>query len=417
MILHKKIFIFLTFTYLSLLVGFYFGEDVLGGALNDYTSHFHIASKFKENFLFTLYNYDDLNHRHSPIFYIIKSVVLIFGETGQRIFFLHLYLLIPLFFYKCLKIKFKDISKNYLKLTASFILLFPTYRGYSIWPDPHLLGILFFIISIFYYLKMKENIHPFKNSLLNTLFLSFSAYASPNFGIFVVFFFYEFYKKFYFTKEILIIIFLNIILAVPFFLYLFYFDVNFIFNNNGWDIGNNFYSLKNISNKIIIIISFFLFYLIPFVLLKLNNIKLNFSKISFKYILSIFFYFFILFFFDFSTSYRLTNSGGGFFYNLSNILFNNNYLLFLICFFTYLYLLKIFTIDKKNIIIFLCLIFSNPQITIWQANFSPTIFFAIFLLFNGLINREKFNLKTLVISYIYFFLYLVSNIFFRNILI
>jgi len=417
MILKKKIFIFLFLAYLSLLIGFYLGEDAIGGALNDYKGNEQIAKKFKENFLFTLLNYDDFGARHSPIFYIVKSIVLNLGETGLRFFFLNIYILIPFFFYKCLKIKFKNTSKNYLRLIASLVILFPTYRGYSIWPDPHLFGVLFFIISIFYYLKMKENIQPLKNSLMNTLFLSIAAYASPNFGLFVIFFFYEFFKKFSFGKKIFKIILLNIILSIPFFLYLFYFDINFIFNDNGWDIGDNFYSLKNISNKIIIIISLFLFYLIPLIFYNLKKIRLDFSKFSLKYILAILSYFFIIYFFDFSISYQLTNSGGGFFYNLSNILFKNDYLLFFICFFTYLYLFDFIYSVKKNLIIFICLILSNPQVTIWQANFSPTIFFLIFLLFNGLINEKKLNLKTLIICYVYFSLYLIANLFIRNILI
>jgi len=126
---------------------------------------------------------------------------------------------------------------------------------------------------------------------------------------------------------------------------------------------------------------------------------------------------FIIFFFNFEESYKLTNSGGGFFYNLSNFFFQNNFLLFFLSFFSYLYLLKIFKFDKSNFILFLCLIISNPQVTLWQANFSPTIFIMIFLLFNGVIDKKNLNLKTLIISYLYFFLYLVFNIVIRNVLI
>ncbi len=417
MIIQKKIFVFLFFIYLSLLIGFYFGEDVIGGAFNDYKSLSHVAFKFKDNFLLTLINYDDLGHRHSPIFFIIKSTLLNFGETGHRIFFLHLYMLIPLFFYKCLKLKFKDISRNYLKSIAALVFFFPTYRAYSIWPDAHLLGVLFFIISVFYYLKFKENIHPLKNSLLNTLFLSFAAYASPNFGIFVIFFLYEFFIKFSLKSEIIKIFSLNIILSLPFFFYLFYFNINFIFNDSGWDIGDDFYSLKNISNKIVIIISLLFFYIVPFVLLKFKFKKIYFPEISIRNIIAILLFIIVIYFFDFSDAYKLTDSGGGFVYNLSNLLLNNDYLLFFICFFTYLYLLKIFTVDKKNIVLFLCLILSNPQITIWQANFSPTLFFIMFLLFDGFIKKSDLNYKNLIISYLYFFLYLISNILMRNILI
>jgi hypothetical protein len=280
-----------------------------------------------------------------------------------------------------------------------------------------MLGVLFFIISIFYYLKVKADIKPFESAILNTFFLSLAAYTSPNFGIFVIFFFLEFLKKFYFSKKIFFISLLNIILALPFFFYIFYLDINFIFNNKGWDIGENIYSLNNISNKIIIIISLFLFYLFPLIFTKLTKFKFKSKNLSINFYLSVFIYISIIFFFNFDASYNLTNSGGGFFYNLSDYLLQNNFLLFFLCFFVYLYLLKIFKFDKSNLILFLCLILSNPQVTLWQANFSPTIFFLILLLFTGVIKEKYLDLKTLVISYSYFFIYLISNIVFRNILI
>ena len=417
MILKKNIFIFLIILYFSLIVGFYYGEDSLGASLSDYLGLLYLTDNFKNNFIYNLLNYDDLGHRQSPFFYILNSIIFNFGEIGRRIFFFHIFLLIPIYFYKCLKIKFKNISKDYLKLFASIILLFPTVRSYAIWPDPHLLGVLFFIISTFYYLKFKTNIKPFRNALLNTFFLSLAAYASPNFGVFVIFFFFEFLKKFNFSKKIYTIFILNIILAFPFFFYIFYLNVNFIFNNTGWDIGKNFYSLNNISNKIIIIISLFLFYLFPLILTKFRKFNFQLKKLSINFYFSAMVYIFIIFFFNFEESYKLTNSGGGFFYNFSYFLFQNNFLLFFLSFFAYLYLLKIFKFDKSNFILFLCLILSNPQVTLWQANFSPTIFFLILLLFRGVINEKYLNLKTLIISYSYFFLYLVFNIVIRNVLI
>ena len=417
MILKKNIFIFLIILYFSLIVGFYYGEDSLGASLSDYLGLLYLTDNFKNNFLYNLLNYDDLGHRQSPFFYILNSIIFNFGEIGRRIFFFHIFLLIPIYFYKCLKIKFKNISKDYLKLFASIILLFPTVRSYAIWPDPHLLGVLFFIISTFYYLKFKTNIKPFRNSLLNTFFLSVAAYSSPTFGVFVIFFFLEFLKKFNFSKKIYTIFMLNIILAFPFFFYIFYLNVNFIFNNSGWDIGKNFYSLNNISNKIIIIISLFLFYLFPLILTKFRKFNFQLKKLSINFYFSAMVYIFIIFFFNFEESYKLTYSGGGFFYNLSYFLFQNNFLLFFLSFFAYLYLLKIFKFDKSNFILFLCLILSNPQVTLWQANFSPTIFFLILLLFKGVIDEKYLNLKTLIISYSYFFLYLVFNIVIRNVLI
>jgi len=416
MILKKNIFIFILL-YLSLIAGFYYGEDSLGAANADYEGLKHLNKKFKNDFLFYFLNYNGMGHRQSPFFYILSSVIFDIGELGRRIFFLHIYLLIPIYFYKCLKIKFKDVSKDYLKLFASIILLLPTFRSYSIWPDPHLLGALFFIISIFYYLKMTINVRPFKNSLLNTFFLSIAAYSSPNFGVFVIYFYLEFSKKFFFSKKLLIISLLNIVLSLPFFLYLFYLDVNFIFNNEAHDLNYNYFSLENLSNKLIIIISITLFYLFPFVLTSLNKIRFDFSKLPFSFIFASLTFLFIIYFFDFSTSYKYTNSGGGFFYNLSNLLFQNNILLFILSFFTYLYLLKNFSLNTSNLILFICLILSHPQLTMWQANFSPTILFLLLLLFKNVIYKDNLNLKTLIISYLYFSIYLISNILIRKIII
>ena len=411
MVNSKKINIFIILIYFSLLLGFFYGEDSIGGAFNDYNSHSHIAEKFKSNFLYTLLNYNDLGHRHSPVFYILKSIFLNFGEIGQKILFLHLFLLIPIFFYKSLKITFQDTPKVYLKFLSIIILLFPTFRSYSIWPDPHLLGTLFFIISIYYYLKFTKNKNLFQNSLLNTFFLSLSAYCSPNFGMFAIFFFIKYFLKFKISKEILLLAIFNIFLSLPFFYYVFIFKINFLFSAAGWDIGENFYSITNISNKIIIIISLIFFYLFPFILSK--SIRYNFKYIiESKVELTIYLILFFLacYFFNFFEAYNLTNSGGGFVYNFSKTIFKNDLLLFILCFFAYIYLIQIFIYDKNNLLLFIILILSNPQITIWQANFSPTIYFLILLLFNIRLKKDLTEIKTIYFNYIYFLLYLVSGI-------
>ena len=94
--------IFIFFLYLSLLCGFFLKEDLIGGALNDYKGLFYVTEKFRENFLVTLLNYDDLGHRQSPVFYILSSLIPK-SELLNRLFFIHVFLIIPIFFYKCLK--------------------------------------------------------------------------------------------------------------------------------------------------------------------------------------------------------------------------------------------------------------------------------------------------------------------------
>jgi len=401
--------------YISLLIGFYFGEDSLGGAFNDYQSHYHIADKFNKNFLDTFFSYDSLGHRHSPIFYIFKSF-LIENDVIRRLIFLHFYLLIPIFFYKSLKIVFTKCSKNNLKLISSTLLLFPTIRSYSIWPDPHLLGTVFFIISVYYFLKFKHTkINNFKYSIFNTFFLVLSAYCSPNFGIIVFFYIFEYLKNYGFGNKILIIFFIYLLLSLPFFYYLFYLDINFIFNKAGWDIGSNLLTLNNFANKFIIVNSLFFFYLIPlfitnFYIENLRSIK-NKNFIILVSLLTIFI--FLCFKFDFEAAYKLTNSGGGFFYNFSQLVIKNNIILYLASLLGFLIIISSFYKNFSNVILFLTIIFSNPQLTLWQANYSPFIFIIIFLLLD-LKNKNNIISNYSVISlFIYFSIYLLSNIFLK----
>ena len=395
--------------YFSLLFGIYLNEDLLGGALIDYGGHYHITEKFRDSFLYTLNNYNELGHRHSPVYYILRSI-LPGIDLIERLFFLHLYLIAPLFLYKCLKLKYKNKDKKNLKLLSSCILLLPTFRSYSIWPDPHLFGFLFFIISIYYFIKFKNNCVIFRFAVLNTFFLSLSAYASPNFGIFVIYFLYHYLISFKFSKEFLFILLLNFLLSIPFFYYLFYLDINFLFNDNGWDIGNNFYSIKNISNKIIIISSIFLFYLIPLIEIK-KIVNPDIFKIKVKSLIIVIFIFILSsYYFDFNEIFKLTNSGGGIFYNLSNYLLNNDYLLFFVCFLSCFLFSDIFNKNFSNILIFICILLSNPQLTIWHANHSPTIFVLLLLLFNISFLKNQFNLKDIFQIYLYFLLYIFMNL-------
>ena len=400
--------------YLSIILGFIINEDTLGGAFADYNSLDHVAHKFYDNFIKTLLNYDDLNHRQSPIFYIFKSFFLDFNENFQRLIFLHIFLLIPLIFYKCLKLKFKSINKNNLKLIACLIILFPTFRSYAIWPDPHLMGTLFFLLAIYYYLKFLKKKNDLKFAILNTLYLSLSAYFSPNFGVFVIFFIYEFYKYFNCSSKLMLILFFNLILSLPFFYFLFVLNVDFIFDNSHWDIGKNFYSFNNFSNKIIIVSSLIFFYIIPFSLSISKKISYKFLiKNKYYFLCSIMLFFLACFYFDFEDVYKLTNSGGGFFYNLSNLIFGNNFLLFAICFFITLYLTKIFIENPKNLILFFVLLFSNPQLTLWQANYSPTIFILLYLIFNLQLDENKINRKFIIFQYLFFSGYLIANYFYK----
>jgi hypothetical protein len=89
------------FLYSSLIVGFVYGENLTGGAHNDYTAHKEIILKFSKNFLETLLNFDKESTRHSPLLLIIFSFLTKIGLSDFviRLINLHYLLLIIYFFF------------------------------------------------------------------------------------------------------------------------------------------------------------------------------------------------------------------------------------------------------------------------------------------------------------------------------
>ena len=150
----KNIFI-IFLLYFSLILGFYLNEDTIGGAFNDYSGLLYLPERFKSDFWYTFFNYESLGHRHSPIFFILRSFFLPLGEDITRLIILNFYMLCPIYVYKSLKIILGKVDKNFLILIAFVILTFPTFRSYAIWSDAHMMGATLFTISIYYFLKFK----------------------------------------------------------------------------------------------------------------------------------------------------------------------------------------------------------------------------------------------------------------------
>ena len=149
---------FFLFLYATLIIGFILNENSSGGAIIDYLNQKIISQKFSERFLETFFNFDKEPTRHSPLLIIILSLFEKFNinDSVIRIINLHFLLLIILFFYKCLKIKFKNYNKTLLCLISFLLFLSPTYRSLSVWPDSNLYGLLLFIVSIYYFLNFIE---------------------------------------------------------------------------------------------------------------------------------------------------------------------------------------------------------------------------------------------------------------------
>lgn len=391
------------FLYLSLIGGFIINENSSGGAYGDYLTNKEIIYKFSTNFFETLVHFDKENTRHSPFLYLILSLFKKIGlsDLNIRIINLHFLLLTIFFFYRCLKIKFYNYNNLNLYLISLLLFLSPTFRSLSIWPDSRLYGLLFFIISIYFYLnfiKEKDKNKKFNFALLNTFYLCLASYFSPNFSLFVIYYLLSFFYHYKINKYFFYIILLNFFLSLPAIYYVFYLKI-FFFLNSASAAGKSLIAL-NPANKIILISSIILFHYIPFFFVTKNKFKINFNYLlilGIMLVISIYFF-----------NYNLNFTGGGIIYKLSNILFNNNYFLF---FFSFLGLLLLFNLCYKkinNFILILLIILGNPQLEIYHKYYDPMLLVMFFTLFN--ISFDSQLLKNrIIIFYAFSFLFLIAN--------
>jgi len=393
----------------------YFGEDSLSGAQHDFIHHKKYFYLFSENFYETYKNFGlDFSVRNSPVFYMFFSIFLKLGLTLESLKLINLLILIPLsiFFIKCLNIKFPNINTESKIYFLSALFLSPTIRSLIAWPYPFLWALCFFLISLYFYLCFKKT-DNYKKKLnlayLNILFLTISAYFTPNFAIFSLYFFYNFFKFFRFNKEIFYIIFFNIILSIPAFYFLATRDF-YLFQNDVYFIEN--LVKYNLSSKIIVITSIILIFFIPFITKEnfLNRIK-SFFILDKRFFLLLSFILLNIYFYNF-----LDNAGGGIFYHFSKMILGNSFILFLVFAFS-LYLfnhLNLYNIN--NIIIFIILIIYNLQFTIYYKYFDPLVYFLLLFL---VVHKKAFfeDLNKLSKKYFIFYIFfLFLNLIKKNII-
>ena len=406
MLSFKNIYLLPIITFISLLLGFYFGEDSLGAGKEDYEYHIKYFLNFSENFYKTYdeFGLDQENSsvRNSPIFYMFFSIFLKLGISLENLKFINFLIIIPffIFFFKCLEIKYSEINLENKLILSSILFLSPTIRTLLIWPYPLIWALCFFLISLYFFLIF-ENTKNFKEKIkfayLNLFFLTISAYFTPNFSLFSIFFLYKFFLFYKLKKETFIIILINLILASPAIYFIISKDY-YLFNSTISTIDN--YIKYNLSNKIIIISSMCFLFFLPFMQTKklINQINKAF-KIDNTFFILLLFICINLYYYNFNLG--PSNSGGGIFYHLSNLLFNNSLILFFV-FFIFVYLLKYLNLyNFNNIFLFVILVFYNLQFTIYYKYFDPLIFFILLFMI-------KFdNLKIIERSKKYYLFYLI----------
>ena len=109
-------------------------------------------------------------------------------------------------------------------------------------------------------------------------------------------------------------------------------------------------------------------------------------------------------------SYEPNFTGGGIFFQLSNLIFKNNFLFFLISVISILLFISLWSINIDNKLILFCLIVSNPQLTIYHKYFDPLLIILFFLLFDFNLNIKKIiNFYFLRSLYLFYTSFLILN--------
>ncbi len=403
--------IFFTVYYIFFITAFYISEDSTGGAFNDYIGYKNLINLFINDFKETFLTFDQYGERHSPVTIILLSQFYKTGLSDEliRFFFFNTSIISVIFFYKCLKIKFQDTKTNYLFLIALTFFLSPIVRSLSVWPDSRIFGFLFFIISVYFYLKYFYLKKKIIYSYLNLFFLALASYFSLNFCLFGVYFFFKFFKDLHINKKIFHYLIISFVLIFPAFYYLFILDVFFI--DPGLTPGNEINSLGisnslNFSNKILIISSIIFFYSLPFIFYFKKFFLLKNLYLKEIFILLVFSLINIYLF-----NYKIEFTGGGIFFKISNFLFDNNLFFFCISIYSILFIFVLFKPIKNlnNFLILFILLISNPQLSIYHKYYDPLLLFLFFTIFEININKDYFGLRNILILNVFCISFLVMN--------
>ncbi len=414
-LLKKNFHILICFlSILSIYLGFFLDENITIGPKLDFEHTLAGAIQFEKDFIYTFLNFDkaldDINAatRISPIYLIIIFILnkILIDVDLLRFFLMNVIILNQLFFYKSLKLIFlkKNIDKKYLLILSCILYISPSFRANAIWPESAMLGLLFFTISIYFFLKFKIK-KKIEYSFLNIVFLAIASYIRPSFCLFAIFFYYEFFKSFLenknFLKNIMNITLLNFFLAFPAYYYIFIIDVFFIEEGG---LSSNYF------NKIIIITSIIIFHMFPILFYKKLNIGFDLKKD----LIFLFIIFFSLIFIIKNFDYNLNLSGGGIVLHASNFLFNNNLLLYLSYPIFMFFLIKISVFKNyKNLILILILLMMTPQYHIFHKYYDPLIIILCFTVLNFGIKddffREKRYMLFLYSFYIFYYLIHFAN--------
>ena len=431
---NNKSYLFIGVVYMIFFVGFLFKNFSAGGSKNDfYTYTWKGISAFKTDLSSSLVDYAQIiGDPNFPLFYIINAYLNPLNSS-QNLYFISSIIIgllsIYIFFKILLIISLPNINHKEIFFSASLILLLPFYISRVYFGTSANLGWLFFLISLYFFIKNIQNGNSKKIYLVYVCFFSaLGLYCRPA----LVFFPFIFLLHLFFlgknSNNLLIVIFIYFILAIPG-IYIIYIWMNLSGSNivsTPWapsNIRGGYYHYTSYLKNIPIISSYFLFYLLPLIFygLKEKYFKVNKNDLMF---FALFFLTQIIIFEIICSDCLSTNwYGGGIFLKINNLFLSGHYIIFI--FFSSAGLVLITNILKQSflsnaiVIIPLFLIYGLSN-GLYQDYFEPLI---LFLIFSNLIKtkyKDFFFKKLEKINKIYFYyfvVYLFGSLFYQNLIV
>ena len=416
MYLNKKNFLYLAFS-LSLFVGFLFEENSSGGAKLDYEYLFPFIENFKYDFFsaIDIFAKDTGALIHSPVFYILIGKVynFFFDLNHLKIFYIIISCGLPYIFYLVLIERYQN-NHDYCFYFSLIIFISPYFRSSAIWLLGDNLSLIFFCLSVYFINKQTDNNGNFTKFFLSLFFLSLCCYIRYYYFIFSFFYFYFFYKNLE-IKKFYFLVFIAFILTIPALTYFSYIINNYDFINKLTK-----YSNLNLYSNSLVILSIILFYLIPFLIIRINQFKFYLEQ-NIKLITYFFLFFLFVFFIDSFLKIKLiyfSELGGGIFMKIALLsMINPSLFLSLFSFLSLVVLDFFFQGNKiKNYFLLIILILSFPIFTLYQKYFDPLLL----IFFFGLIESKQIEKtignikKNLSIISLYFFSFYIFSAFYYS---
>ena len=163
---YKYLSFFLIFSAIfSLSIGFLYDENSAGGGETDFLhTWLNLQTFLNHNLrdgihLTTTHDTEIYISARTPLVYIFHKIFNPFVESKiafkSSVFFLSL--LVPVFFYLCLKEKFKNQDNLLLILISTIVCLSPYFRTSAIWGNEENFGLITLLLSFLFLSKFLSN--------------------------------------------------------------------------------------------------------------------------------------------------------------------------------------------------------------------------------------------------------------------